>query len=151
MNRARENRYYEEVHVGDDVHPLRKHLSLPRMMAYGAATWDFIRIHYDTPYAHSMGFSAPVVDGQMLGAYLAQLMQDWAGPKGFLCKLSFQNRRMVFAGDSIICHGTVKSTFETQGRHLVECDLWVENHKGERVVEFATALVHLPSRKDDNS
>ena len=56
-------------------------------------------------YAERNGLPAPLVDGQMLGAFLAEMVQDWAGPRGFLLKLSFQNRGMVFAGDSITCHG----------------------------------------------
>ena len=150
MTQARAYRYFEDVHAGDVIPSLRKDISLARMMAYGAATWDFIRIHYDTEYAREVGLPAPIVDGQMLGAYLAQLVQDWAGPKAFLCKLGFQNRRMVFPGDSISCHGQVSSTFEAEGRHLVECDLWIENQRGERVLKHASALVRFPSRKENN-
>ena len=47
-------RYFEDVQVGDDLTPLVKEISMARMMAYGAATWDFIRIHYDADYARRL-------------------------------------------------------------------------------------------------
>ena len=40
-------RYFEDVQVGDEITPLVKEIGIARMMAYGAATWDFIRLHGD--------------------------------------------------------------------------------------------------------
>ena len=95
-------RHYEDVSVGEELTPLHKEIDLPHMMAYGAATWDFIRIHYDADHARGLGFPGPFVDGQMLGAFLAQHVQDWAGPGAFLRKLAFRNRVMVYPGDSLV-------------------------------------------------
>ena len=116
------------------------------MMAYASATWDFARIHYDAPYARTQGLPAPVVDGQMLGAFLAQLVQNWAGPQAFLQSLSFQNRGMVFPGDFLTCGGRVANLRQTDGNHLIECDLWIDNQRGERVVTPASATISLPSQ-----
>ena len=76
-------RYFEDVQIGEELPVLQKNINLPRMMAYGAATWDFIRIHYDADYVREQGFDAPFVDGQMLGGFLAQHVQDWAGADAF--------------------------------------------------------------------
>ena len=141
-------RYFEDVRAGELLPSLEKKVSLVRMMAYGAATWDFVRLHYDATYALRNDLPAPLVDGQMLGAFLAQMVQDWAGPRGFLRKLSFQNRGMVFAGDSVTCHGCVSSTYRQEGHNLVECRLWIENERGETVVRPASATLQLPSRSD---
>ncbi len=132
------------VEVGQELPVMRKEISQTRMMAYGAATWDFIRVHYDADYIRGRGFEAPFVDGQMLGAYLAQLVQDWAGPGCFLKKLSFRNRRMVFAGDVVTCGGTVKAVAEEEGATVAEVDLWIENQRGERILEPAGGVVRLP-------
>ena len=169
-------RYFDDVNVGDELPLLEKEINLARMMAYGAATWDFIRFHYDADYVREQGFKAPFVDGQMLGGFLAQLMQDWAGPQGFLRKLGFRNRVMVYPGDVITCGGLVTSAYiqHAGGRHgegqdsggqheegqdsggqheegqdsdgLVECDLWIENQDGDKVVQPASAVVRLPRR-----
>ena len=42
---------FVEIKVGDQITPLVKEIGMARMMAYGAATWDFIRLHYDADYA----------------------------------------------------------------------------------------------------
>ena len=72
-------RRFEDIQIGDEITPLVKELAMARMMAYGAATWDFIRLHYDADYARELGFEAPFVDGQMMGGFLTQHVQDWAG------------------------------------------------------------------------
>ena len=138
-------RYFEDVNVGDLLPTLEKSIRLTDMMAYGAATWDFARIHYDSVYARKQGLPSPVVDGQMLGAFLAELVQDWAGPRGFLRSLDFQNRGMVFPGCVVTCGGCVADLRRVGSRNLVECSLWIDNQKGERVVGPASATVSLPS------
>ena len=40
-------RVFEDVTVGEPLPVLEKEIRLADMMAYGAATWDFARIHYD--------------------------------------------------------------------------------------------------------
>ena len=139
-------RYYDDITVGEELPPLRKEIKVARMMAYGAATWDFIRIHYDADYARQLGFTGPFVDGQMLGGFLAQQVQDWAGPDAFLRKLGFRNRVMVYPGDVVTCHGMVSGVKLEGDEGLVECELWIENQSGEKVVQPANALVRLPRR-----
>ena len=142
-------RYFEDVQIGEELPVLQKDINLARMMAYGAATWDFIRIHYDADYVRQQGFENPFVDGQMLGGYLAQHVQDWAGADAFLRKLGFRNRVMVYPGDVLTFHGVVTGTHTNGGESLVECDLWVENQKGERVVHPASATVRFPRKMED--
>ena len=143
---AIEVRRYVDVEIGDEITPLVKEIGVARMMAYGAATWDFIRLHYDADYARELGFEAPFVDGQMMGGFLTQHVQDWAGPEAFLRKLAFRNRVMAFPGDSLTCRGVVTDVSATDEGGMVECDLWVENQRGEKVVDPANALLRFPLR-----
>ena len=98
--------------------PLVKDITMQGMMAYGAATWDFIRLHYDADYVRAMGFPAPFVDGQMFGGILAQAVQDWAGPGAFVRRLSFRNRVMTYPGDTVTCRGVVTDKTESAGERL---------------------------------
>ncbi len=132
--------------VGDSLPTLEKKIRLPNMMAYAAATSDFARIHYDAHYAQSQGLPAPVVDGQMLGAFLAQLVQDWAGPRSFLHSLTFRNSGLALPGDVLTCGGSVTIVQHKDGRILIKCDLWIDNRSGERVVGPASATVSIPSK-----
>ena len=137
-------RRFEDIQIGDEITPLVKEIGMARMMAYGAATWDFIRLHYDADYARELGFEAPFVDGQMMGGFLTQHVQDWAGPGAFLRKLAFRNRVMAYPGDSLTCHGVVTDVLSTEEGGMVECGLWMENQRGEKVVDSASALLRFP-------
>ena len=137
-------RRFEDIQIGDELTPLVKEIGMARMMAYGAATWDFIRLHYDADYARELGFEAPFVDGQMMGGFLTQHVQDWAGPGAFLRKLAFRNRVRAYPGDSLTCHGVVTDVSSTEEGGMVECDLWMENQRGEKVVDPASALLRFP-------
>jgi len=137
-------RRFEDIQIGDEITPLVKEIGMARMMAYGAATWDFIRLHYDADYARELGFEAPFVDGQMMGGFLTQHVQDWAGPGAFLRKLAFRNRVMAYPGDSLTCHGVVTDVSSTEEGGMVECGLWMENQRGEKVVDPASALLRFP-------
>ena len=136
-------RRFEDIQIGDEITPLVKEIAMARMMAYGAATWDFIRLHYDADYARELGFEAPFVDGQMMGGFLTQHVQDWAGVGAFLRKLAFRNRVMAYPGDSLTCHGVVTGVESTDEGGMVKCDLWIENQRGEKVVDAANALVRF--------
>ncbi len=135
----------QRISVGDALPGLEKKIHLPNMMAYGAATWDFARIHYDERHARSQGLPGPVVDGQMLGAFLAQLVQDWAGSHSFIQSLSFRNRGMVLPGDVLTCEGRIANVHREGKNLLVDCDLWIDNQHGKRVVGPASATVSIPS------
>ena len=141
-------RDFEGIHVGDELTPIVKEIGMARMMAYGAATWDFVRLHYDADYVREMGFDAPFVDGQMMGGFLTQLVQDWAGPDAFLRKLSFRNRVMVYPGDSLTCRGVVIDISTTEEGGMVECNLWVDNQRNEKVVAPSVALIRFPLKAD---
>ncbi len=144
MNTAPRLRAFDTIHIGDEITPLIKTVTPQHMMAYGAATWDFIRLHYDADLVRGMGFPAPFVDGQMFGGILAQMVQDWAGPGAFLRRLSFRNKVMTYPGDIMTCRGVVVDKAETGAHRLVTCDLWIDNQRGEQVIRPATAVIAFP-------
>ncbi len=89
------------------IGPLRRHIALADMVAYGAATWDWHRLHYDEAHARLLGAPAPLVDGQMLGALLAECVLRAAGPGARLVRLAYRNRAPVRAGETVVCSGTI--------------------------------------------
>lgn len=96
-----------EVKPGDRLPDLVRTIELTDMVAYGAATWDWHRLHYDTDYAQRAGMDRPVVDGQMLGAFLAEQVIRWLDGHGRLNRLHFRNRAPVLQGDTVTCQATV--------------------------------------------
>ena len=93
--------------VGTKISPLHRRIELPDMVTYGAATWDWHRLHYDPAHARRLGAPAPLVDGQMLGALLAECVLRYAGPGARLTRLAYRNRTPVLAGNTVSCTGTI--------------------------------------------
>ncbi len=93
---------------GERLPDLERRIELSDMVAYGAATWDWHRIHYDPEHARRAGMRAPVVDGQMLGALLAEQILRVLGPADRLTRLHYRNRSPVFPGDTVRCEAIVQ-------------------------------------------
>lgn len=134
----------QNVQVGDVLPPLERTISLPMMVAYAGATWDWHRYHYDLAYAQSIGQPGPFVDGQMWGGLLAKLVLDWAGPNAMLRKLRIRYRAMVYPGDRVVCQGRVAGVVEGEGHTVVTCELSITTADGRVVIEGAGAEVELP-------
>jgi acyl dehydratase len=103
-----------QVKVGDQVPALTKHCTLTSMIAYAGATWDWHRLHYDQEYLASKGLKAPVVDGQVFGAYVVQAIQDWLGESAFISELDFRYAGLVFAEEHVQVSGEVTETSSSE-------------------------------------
>ena len=132
-----------ELGVGTPIPPLERVLTQVRMAAYGGATWDWHRLHYEPEYAAARNLAGPVVDGQMFGALLAEVLIDWLGPRAFIRRMSFRLRAMVVAGETVRCEGEVTSIASEK-----DCDVVLVVQRvrvGERIaVEPASAEIVLP-------
>jgi acyl dehydratase len=104
----------KNVKVGDQVPAITKHCTLTSMIAYAGATWDWHRLHYDHEYLESKGLAAPVVDGQVFGAYVVQAIQDWLGDSAFISELDFRYAGLVFAEEYVQVSGEVTEVSRTE-------------------------------------
>jgi acyl dehydratase len=98
---------HASIAVGDVVPPLERTIALTDMVAYAGATWDWHKLHYDLEYVADKKLPGPIVDGQVYGALLVEMLQDWLGPQSFVKKLDFAFRNLVFAGETLRCTGEV--------------------------------------------
>lgn len=138
--------YWEDVKEGAELPPVHKNCTTQQLVKYAGASLDFYPIHYDKDIALRDGLPGVIVHGALKNAFLAQLVTDWTGPDGTLRKLSVQYRGMDVPGDPLTCKGTVKRKWAEGDKHYVECDIWLENSKGEKTTP-GTATVALPSRQ----
>lgn len=131
------------LEVGTPIPPLERALTQMRLVAYGGATWDWHRLHYEAEYVAARNIAGPIVDGQMFGALLAEALLDWLGPRAFIRRMSFRLRAMVFAGETVRCEGEVTSIVAEP-----DCDVVrVAQHVrvGERIaVAPASAEIVVP-------
>jgi acyl dehydratase len=134
-----------EFRAGEAIAPLEQEITLPMMVAYAGATWDWHRYHYDLQLAHEMGLPAPFVDGQMLGGLLAKMLLRWAGPEAMLRRLWLRYRALLFPGESIACTGVVEEVRQQGPFLLLVCRLEVRAGDGRPVVDQAGAEVEVPA------
>jgi len=140
-----EQLYYEDVTIGSEITPLVKQPTTRQLVMWAGAVGDYLPIHYDKDFAQSRGLSGVIVHGQLVGAFLGQLVTDWIGERGTLRKLSCSYKGMNYPGEAITFKGRVTKKYVQNGQHYVECSLWAENSKGEKTAS-GVAIVGLPSR-----
>lgn len=87
-----------EIEIGTKLPQLKRRITLSQMVAYAGATWDWHKLHYDLEFLQSVGLEAPVIDGQIFGALMAEAVTDWAGPSGWIVAMDMRYRAMAFAG-----------------------------------------------------
>ena len=133
----------EDIAVGTALPAFEKTFRPVDLMAYGAATWDWARVHYDLPYAKTLAFPNVFVDGQNWGAIFAKQAMDWAGPRGFVVKMSLRFKTMVFAGDSVALVGSVADIRTDAPFRIITLDQRIT--KGDQLVATCITEARLPT------
>ena len=137
--------HYEDVEAGFEIPPLKKDPTTQQLVKYAGVSGDFYQIHYEKDFALKNHLPGVILHGALKNAFLGQLMTDFAGELGWLRKLSVQYRGMDQPGTSVVCKGKVVKKYIEGGKHLVDCEIWLENAQGEKTTP-GSATVMLPSR-----
>ncbi|MBF6568669.1 MAG: dehydratase [Candidatus Binataceae bacterium] len=138
--------YFEDLEVGYEIAPLEKNPTTQQLVKYAGASGDFYQIHYDKDFALANKLSGVILHGALKNAFLGQLMTDFAGDAGWLRKLSVQYRAMDMPGAKLLAKGRVTKKYVENGEHLIDCEVWIENEKGDKTTP-GSATVALPSRQ----
>jgi acyl dehydratase len=137
--------YFEDVEVGSEIPALEKNPTTQQLVRYAGASGDFYQIHYDKDFAIAAKLPGVILHGALKNGFLAQLMTDFAGEHGWLRKLAVQYRGMDQPGSKVVCKGKVTKKYVDGADHLADCEIWLENAKGEKTTP-GSATVILPSR-----
>lgn len=137
--------YIEDIEVGKEIGPLEIHPTTQQLVKYAGASGDFYQIHYDKDFALANKLPGVILHGALKNAFLGRLMTDFAGEHGWVRKLSVSYRGMDQPGTKVVCRGKVVKKHSEHGHHMVDCEIWLENAKGEKTTP-GSATVILPSR-----
>ena len=138
--------YFDDVQEGMELPTLRKDTTTQQLVMYAGASGDYTQIHYDLEFAKNNGQPDVILHGALKNAYLGQVVTDWIGEWGTLKKLSVQYRGMDVPGTPAYVKGVVKKKYAQDGENVVECEIWLENHEGNRTTP-GYAVATLPSRR----
>lgn len=134
----------DQIQIGQNLPDCAQTYTEADLVAYGAATWDWHRLHYDQAYAQSKKLPGLLIDGQVFGAVFAREAMRWAGPKAFIQSMSLKMKSMAFARDHLVAKGGVSAIDETSGACVVHLkqQIFCENRL---VSEALTAIrIHNP-------
>jgi hydroxyacyl-ACP dehydratase HTD2-like protein with hotdog domain len=139
MSAERTQPTISDVAVGDELAAATRNASRAQLFLYSAATHNPHRIHYDHDYALVEGHQDVIVHGPLQGAWLSQYVTEWAGPRGRMLTLTWQNRRSALPEQDYTFRGVVRAV----DGDVVTLDVWEEDADG--VLMPGTATVRLPA------
>ena len=126
------------ITVGQELPELVKHPTTRQLVQYAGAQGDFYEIHYDQPYAQSVGLPGVILHGLLKAGFLAQTVTDWMGDKGTLTAFEVSYRGIDQPGHPYRCRGRVTRVDGNE----VEVEVWGEDESGKRTT-VGTATVQL--------
>ena len=108
------------------------------------------RGHWERFMAQEVGMPGVYDMGPHRISWLCRYVTDWMGDDAFLVRLSGMLRRPNVVGDVTRIHGRVQRKWVEGSFHLVQCELWAVNQRGEITMPGSAVVclptVHLPLR-----
>lgn len=139
--------FFEDVAVGGELPRLEKGpLTTAHLMRWSAAMENWHKIHYDEPFAikHDK-LPGLLINGSFKQQFIVQLLKDWAGPTGWVWKVSFQFRAMNLVNEVLSVWAKVTGKRECPDFGLIDLELGIVNGLGKESTP-GTATIALPYR-----
>jgi hydroxyacyl-ACP dehydratase HTD2-like protein with hotdog domain len=127
-----------KLEVDQPLPELVKHPTTRQLVQYAGAQGDFYEIHYDQPYAQSVGLPGVILHGLLKAAFLGELVTGWLGDRGTLKTFEVSYRGIDQPGRPYRCRGRITKIDGNQ----VELEVWGEDSTGSRTTA-GTATVEL--------
>jgi len=118
--------------IGTEISPFSNQVTLMELNQFAGANREWGRYHMDRDYAQSLGLKDVLVIETLKTAYVANMLEDWFGKNIWIQKLTTYYPIMDYVGDTLTSRGRVTSKVVRDGHTYVECDIWIENQRGER-------------------
>jgi acyl dehydratase len=138
--------WFDEVAVDQEIPTISLPLTVPIMVRWCAAIEIWRRDHYDLEYARGQaGLPNIVGSGAWTHACLHRLLSAWAGPDGWVFKVSQRVQSMMLPGDTLTAWGRVAAAREVDGLGYVDLAIGMRKADGAEAVTGAGTVV-LPLR-----
>jgi len=139
--------YYEDAEIGDAIGPVRRTVTDEQVREF-VGIWvpgrDTSRFTQDET-ARDHGQPAPIVPGAMSMAVVSQMLTGWSSTVT-LREVDVIFRQMVLHNTSLNVGGVVTDKRLKDGAAHVECDVFIDDVEGNRLV-LGQAVVTLPLRR----
>jgi acyl dehydratase len=122
---------FESIEPGDELPTTTVELTAQRVAAFARSIDMGFARFTDPEGAKREGLPGQIAPGNMTLSLLARELLAWA-PGARLTRLGTTFRGLAVAGGTVHLQGTV--TEKDEERRSVECDVWMENPDGDRLV-----------------
>ena len=133
-----------DVTVGEALPAVTIHVDRPRLVQYAGASLDRNRIHWDEPFAKSVGLPDVIAHGMFTMGAVVTVVTEWAGDAGRVVEYGTRFTKPVVvpydSGADIEVSGVVKAADAETQRVTVEL---TATAAGEKVLGKALAVVRL--------
>ena len=143
--------YFEDVEIGDDIGPVDQIVNTEQVNEF-VNIWGDVRgpsRFTDAEVAKQEGLPGPIVPGAMNIAMLSRLLTDWS-PTVSLRTLDVVFRGMVPHNAPLKVQGIVTDANVVDGEARLDCDVFIENEEGTRLV-IGKAIIVLPTKAGSDS
>ena len=141
---------YEDVKEGSGITPLVKNPGYVQLVKWANAQGNLGETHYDRDFAKASGLEDVILQGPLLGSFLGQAVEEWAGHVGRIRRYTWRNQNMAYPGDTLTVTGTVAKKWMQDGEGLVECAVELRSQRDD-VIVAGTCAISLPLKTPDRS
>ena len=128
---------FDRVKIGDRIGvDMVREISQQMINRWAEISVDFNPLHVDREYGKSSRFGSTICHGTLTITYILEMLTLWMG-KGWLEGGQLSNVRFkapVFPGDTLRPKGSVVNKFTENDKKYIECDVWLENQDGVKVI-----------------
>lgn len=174
VRRGKEIRYWEDVEVGEELHPIVMGPITTWDAAMALATFGLIpmpmmevrkrtphevfvdpetgiphksiEMHLNPRVAQLVSFYSPTIIETIIQGFLGRLITNWMGDDGFMTYFVWKKMANTNFGDTILGRGKViRKYVDEEGRCLVDLHTWMETQRGF-ISNLGPATVSLLSK-----
>ena len=129
------------IHPGDSLPSVAKHITQEDINRYAEASGDFNPIHIDEAFAAQTPLGGTIAHGMLILAYVSEMMTIAFG-KSWLStgRLSVRFKAPARPKDTITVFGTIDSIEHREDASCAVCSVEARNQSGEAMVTGETVV-----------
>lgn len=127
---------FNAIQPDEAIPSISKKMTQEIINKWADAVGDYNPLHVDPEYAKKTKFKSTIAHGPLVISYISEMMSKWLGDGwiegGKLLDIKFN--APVKPGDVMKVGGQVKEKRTVENQKIVECDVYIENQEGVKVV-----------------
>ncbi len=136
--------YYEDLSVGMEIPMFSVTVRVEDVQRFaGVNDRPASAMHTDSTRAREIGLPSAIVPGPLKCAYLGNMLTNWLRDHVWIMDLAVDFKEVDQVNSSIVAKGVVRELAVRDGKHIAECEVWIENAQGRRTSVGAATLAVL--------